>query len=228
MMSGDSDHHPAALRNRQPILDELLKLVDPSASGAALEIASGTGAHLEHFAPNFPSLQWQPSEYVEARVQTIGGVERAVDERLLMIDAHGAKALKNVRPAVDLDVSLPFTSWPAVVQADASKHALVYCSNMCHIAHWQCTLGLLAGAAAALAPGGKLIVYGPFKLDGAFIGDDGGAGNRQFDATLRQRNPEFGYRDTREVATAAATVGLALASTTRMPANNLLLEFVRS
>ena len=227
MMSGDSDHHPAALRNRQPILDELLKLVDPSASGAALEIASGTGAHLEHFAPNFPRLQWQPSEYVEARVQTIGGVERAVDERLLMIDAHGAKALKNVRPAVDLDVSLPFTSWPAVVQADASKHALVYCSNMCHIAHWQCTLGLLAGAAAALAPGGKLIVYGPFKLDGAFIGDDGGAGNRQFDATLRQRNPEFGYRDTREVAAAADEVGLTLASTTRMPANNLLLEFVR-
>ena len=73
-----------------------------------------------------------------------------------------------------------------------------------------------------------MIVYGPFKLDGAFIGDDGGAGNRQFDATLRQRNPEFGYRDTREVAAAADEVGLKLASTTRMPANNLLLEFVRS
>ena len=71
-------------------------------------------------------------------------------------------------------------------------------------------------------------MYGPFKLDGAFIGDDGGAGNRQFDATLRQRNPEFGYRDTREVAAAADEVGLKLASTTRMPANNLLLEFVRS
>ena len=178
-MSGDGDHHPAALRNRQPILDKLLELVDPSASGAALEIASGTGAHLEHFAPNFPQLVWQPSEYGKARVQTIGGVERAVDERLLMIDAHGTKSLANVRPAVDLDVSLPFTSWPAVVQADASKHALVYCSNMCH-------------------------------------------------TTLRQRNPEFGYRDTREVAAAADEVGLALASTTRMPANNLLLEFVRS
>ena len=49
-----------------------------------------------------------------------------------------------------------------------------------------------------------------------------------FDATLRQRNPEFGYRDVAQVATAAATVGLAFASTTRMPANNLLLEFVRS
>ena len=77
-------------------------------------------------------------------------------------------------------------------------------ARTCATSHaWQCTLGLLAGAAAALAPGGKLIVYGPFKLDGAFIGDDGGAGNRQFDATLRQRNPEFGYRDTREVAAAA-------------------------
>ena len=145
-----------------------------------------------------------------------------------MIDAHGTKALINVRPAVDLDVSLPFTSWPAAVQADASKFALVYCSNVCHISAWKCTVGLLAGAAAALAPGGKLIVYGPFKLDGAFIGDDGGAGNRQFDQTLRQRNPEFGYRDTREVAAAADEVGLKLASTTRMPANNLLLEFVRS
>ena len=57
-------HHPAALRNRDPIAEKLAELLDAGASLRALEIASGTGAHLEKFAATFPNIQWQPSEYV--------------------------------------------------------------------------------------------------------------------------------------------------------------------
>ncbi|HRK96673.1 MAG TPA: DUF938 domain-containing protein, partial [Rhodospirillales bacterium] len=52
-MTGGSDsdrrrHAPAALRNRQPILDVLRKVLP--ASGWVLEIGSGSGEHVTCFA----------------------------------------------------------------------------------------------------------------------------------------------------------------------------------
>jgi Protein of unknown function (DUF938) len=48
----------AAKRNRDPILD-LFKQLFP-ASGDALELASGSGAHINYFAPHFPHIRFQP------------------------------------------------------------------------------------------------------------------------------------------------------------------------
>ena len=45
----------AAERNKQPILDELQRLLP--AQGKVLEIASGTGQHVAHFAAGLPELQ---------------------------------------------------------------------------------------------------------------------------------------------------------------------------
>ena len=61
-------HHPSALRNRGPISEVLVKIL-PRGKGHqgpyhALEIGSGTGAHLELFAEKLPHFSWQPSEYV--------------------------------------------------------------------------------------------------------------------------------------------------------------------
>lgn len=53
-------HAPAALRNRDPIaavLDQELP-----ESGTVLEIASGSGEHIVHFAHLFGNLDWQPSD----------------------------------------------------------------------------------------------------------------------------------------------------------------------
>lgn len=55
----------------------------------------------------------------------------------------------------------------------------------------------------------------------------GGESNREFDASLRQRNPRWGYRDVAAVAAAALPHGLALRENRAMPANNQLLWFVR-
>src|SRR5438270_11628532 len=60
---GMIDHRRIATathRNRDPILDVLRRILP--ATGLVLEIASGTGEHLAHFAAALPGLRWQPSD----------------------------------------------------------------------------------------------------------------------------------------------------------------------
>ena len=52
-------------------------------------------------------------------------------------------------------------------------------------------------------------------------------GNASFDASLRARNPAWGYRDVADVASAARVVGLAPVAREGMPADNFMLVFRR-
>ena len=230
-----AEHHPSALRNRIPILKQLMAILPPDVGGQALEIASGTGAHLEVYAPAFPTLTFHPSEYVpevaasfEDQWPKYGKIgHRSTADELLTIDAHGSKVFANVRPAVALDLMTPWEKWPASIRDTAGQFMLVVCSNTLHISPWECTVGLLEGASRALAPGGRLVVYGPFRVKGAFVGTDGGAGNAKFDQKLRDTNASWGIRDIDDIASIALPLGLALGNQVDMPANNLTLEFVR-
>lgn len=56
----------AADRNKDPILEVLKTRVTSDRHLVALEISSGTGQHVIHFAKAFPNIIWQPSE-VEAQ-----------------------------------------------------------------------------------------------------------------------------------------------------------------
>ena len=130
------------------------------------------------------------------------------------IVAHaGGRA--NVRAPILLDAAAP---WPAAV---GSGLAAVLCVNLTHISPWAVTLGLLRGAAAALRPGGVLVIYGPFLVAGKATTES----NATFDASLRASNAEWGYRDRGVVANEAAKVGLQTAEFVAMPANNFLLAF---
>lgn len=189
---------PAVARNRGPILD-LLKPELPE-TGLILEVASGTGEHVAHFARALPRLDWQPSD-------------PSADARASIDAWVRAERLANVRPAIALDATAP--DWPI------GDVAAMLCVNMLHISEWAATEGLMRGAGARLGPGGLLFVYGPFRRRDAPTAPS----NAAFDADLRSRDARWGLRDVETVAACASAQGLLLDRLVEMPANNLSLLF---
>jgi len=84
----DKRHAPATLRNRDAIAAVLADWLPPA--GSVIEVASGSGEHVIHFAAAFPHLHWQPSDPDPAG--------------LVSIAAWRAEAgLSNVAPPLALD-----------------------------------------------------------------------------------------------------------------------------
>lgn len=183
----------SAERNKGPIL-ALLERILPH-SGLVLEIGSGTGQHVAHFAKALPELTWQPSDSDAAFRESI---------RLWV----GSENLGNVRAPVDLDVCR--FPWP-VIHADA-----VLCINMIHVAPWTATEALLRGAKDVLIRGGVLFLYGPYRRFGRHTAPS----NEAFDVQLRASDPAWGLRDLESVVELAGTTGFELAEVVDMPANN--------
>lgn len=191
---------PAAERNRGPILDVLRRVLP--ASGSVLEIASGTGQHVVHFAQGLPALRWQPSDP----------------------DAHARRSiaawiaytgLPNVAEPLAFDVR--DAAWPfATVDA-------IVCINMIHIAPWAAAEALFAGASRVLRPGGVLVLYGPYRRAGRHTA----ASNEAFDAQLKSRDPAWGVRDLEAVVALGLDAGLDCIEVVEMPANNLSVVFRR-
>src|SRR5512138_1815217 len=158
----------AAERNKGPILDVLTRVLPRR--GVVLEIASGTGQHVIHFARALSDLTWQPSDSDAELRDSIA--LRVREERLA-----------NVNPPIDLDVTrLP---WP-LRTADAAV-----CINMVHVAPWSATLALFEGAKALLPAQHVLFLYGPYRR----FGGHSSKNDEQFDADLRAQDPDWGLRD---------------------------------
>lgn len=65
----------------------------------------------------------------------------------------------------------------------------------------------------------------PLPLPSSIDGKPTTESNAAFDAALRARNPEWGYRDVADVAAGAAEAGMQLVERRDMPANNFMLVF---
>ena len=186
----------SAERNGEPILAILKRVLPPT--GLVLEIGSGTGQHVAHFAKALPNLTWQPSDPDGAFRESIQ----------LWI---GREEVGNVRTPVDLDVCrLP---WP-ITRADA-----VLCINMIHVAPWAATEALFAGANEVLPRGGVLVLYGPYRRFGRHTAPS----NSAFDDQLRANDPTWGVRDLEAVVEVAHVAGFELGEVVDMPANNFLI-----
>ena len=197
---------PAADRNKQPIL-EVLQQVLP-ARGTALEIASGTGQHATWFGAAMRGWIWQPSD--------------AEPQALPAIAARSSDAsLTNVRAPVLLDVMGP--RWPSTGPAFTEAFDAIYCANMLHIAPWPACAALMRGTARHLALDGVLVLYGPYLEDAVPTA----SGNLSFDASLRERDSQWGIRRVADITAEALKAGLKLHRRYPMPADNLLLVFGR-
>ena len=192
-------YSPAAEKNKTPILEELRDRLAPTAR--VLEVGSGSGQHALHFTEALPELRWQPTEHP--------AVMPALEANL---GAAGREAI--LQP---LALDLAADSWPT------GPFDAVYAANVMHIVSVPLGEALLRGAASVLGEGGQLLLYGPYRFDGAFTTES----NAEFDQWLKARDPASGVRDFEAVAAAAEAVGLVLEDNRAMPSNNQLLCFRR-
>ena len=199
-MNDPRQYAPATLRNRDFILG-VLRDVLPT-KGVTLEIASGSGEHVVHFARNLPNLLFQASDRDPDALQSVTAWVKAT------------RVTNVLAPAV-LDASQ--SPWP-IPSVDG-----IICINMVHISPWEATLGLVRGAAAILPSTAPFYLYGPFKREGFATAPS----NQAFDRNLRDRDPTWGLRDLEAVAAVAQSVGFSVPTITEMPANNLSVVFRR-
>ncbi len=191
-------HAPQADRSKGPIVD-LLRRVLPD-QGMALEIGSGTGQHIMHFAKTFPNLVWQPSDYDQVAIASIESYRR---------ETH----LLNVREPLLLEARK--RSWGNGL-LDA-----VLAINLIHVTSWSVCEGLFDGARRHLRPEGVLFIYGPFKQNGGFDCES----NARLDTWLREKNPDWGLRDLEAIAALGTARGLIAEQVTDMPGNELGVVF---
>src|ERR1043165_3021058 len=136
MTQRERHHAPATLRNRDPILAVLSRVLPRH--GLLLEIASGSGEHAAYITPRLSAdLEWQPSE---ANAEALAGIDSYARD----------SGCSRIRSAILLDVCA--TEWP-VARADA-----VFCCNMIHSAPWAAAQGLFAGAQRILPPAAMWIM----------------------------------------------------------------------
>jgi SAM-dependent methyltransferase len=191
-------HAPATVRNRDAIAAVLRDILP--AQGSVLELASGSGEHVVHFARLFPSLTWQPSDPDPDALGSIVAWAKEAD-------------LPNIATPIAIDVRAD--DW-GIERADA-----ICCINMVHISPWEATEGLMRGAARLLPPGGALYLYGPYVRSDV----ETAASNLAFDRSLKERNPDWGLRNVDDVRELARRHGLIFHGLTDMPANNISLTF---
>ena len=189
---------PATARNREAIAAVLEEALP--AEGTVLELASGSGEHAVEFQQRFPGLIWQASDpdpdhraSINAWIRHCGLSDRMPD-------------------ALNLDVL--DTPWPGLRDL-----AAMVCINLLHISPPACSAALFRNASALLPKGSPLIIYGPFRRNGQHTSES----NAEFDASLRQRNRDWGVRDLEHMEQEALQEGLIPNKIIPMPANNLSL-----
>ncbi|XP_014473706.1 PREDICTED: UPF0585 protein C16orf13 homolog A [Dinoponera quadriceps] len=192
--------YPAAERNKNPILSVLKRYIQPGADQTLLEISSGSGQHVAHFAPHFPQVTFYPSEY---------------DPYLLGSIAAHANGYSNIRKPVLIDVTTDFRLWDnGTFKPNSLEY--IYNANMMHISPYQCTIGLFKNAGQLLKRHGLLITYGPYACDSVIYPES----NVKFHNSLRSQNPSWGLRDISDLKRLAEKSDIKLTEVVDMPANN--------
>lgn len=194
-------------RNREPILG-VLKQKFPKAPGRVLELASGSGMHINYFAPHFKHLHFQPSDKDQEVFDNI---------KKLKVDHSN----DNIADPKHLDLTVPNTWFNA---GSEKSFDAIFCINIFQVAPVSIADGMMECASKLLTDDGFLLIYGPFKISGTFTTDS----NKEFHETLSSAGvAEWGLKDVADLMKAAEKHGMALNEQIGMPANNFSLIFGR-
>lgn len=190
-------HAPSAARNAAAIL-AVLQEVAPK-QGRVLELAAGTGQHAAEFAAALPGLAWQPTDHDAANLPSIAAW-------------RAQSGAANLRAPLVLDAASP--GWGGLW----GGQDLILVVNLLHLIPARAAETVLAEAAAALAPNGRFLIYGPFLRQGRTTS----AGDAAFHASLQAQDALIGYKDLDWVSGQLQSAGHTVAIR-EMPANNLML-----
>lgn len=196
---------PSIGRNRDIVRKIYLSAMP--VEGQTLEIASGTGEHGAFITAAASKLHWTYSD-IDPSSQASQSAWRAhMDhDRLLgplTVDTRSSEWANAERPGF----------WDGL-----------FCANMIHIAPFEATAGLIAGAGRLLKAEGCLMLYGPFAQKGEIA-----PSNARFSEDLKRRDPNWGVRDLDDqIMPLASKAGLKLADIIEMPANNLSVIFAKA
>jgi hypothetical protein len=196
----------AGNRNRDPIL-QVFREILPS-SGHVLELASGAGNHINYFAPHFPQLQFQPSDYDVDVFETIK-------------QKRAEQGNANVADTIKLDLTAPET-WP---DPKDRLHDVIFVVNLFQVAPISIIDGIAQVAARVLTKDGIVATYGPFKMSGKYTTGSNEAFDKEI---LAAKVPEWGLKDVRDLEGTANKYGIVLKKVIDMPANNFTLIFGRA
>jgi len=195
-------HAPATARNRDVLFDVLAPVL--KTAGTVVEVASGTGEHAAHMAPQLPNHAWQPTDIEAHHLQSIEGWRLHTEA-------------SNILPAQHFDVLTD----DFIALCNGEELSAILAINLIHIAPWVVAEALMEKAGAALVPKATLFLYGPYKRRGSHTS----ASNEAFDQSLKTNNPAWGVRDMEDVIALASLAGFLEPKVTAMPANNFSLIF---
>ncbi len=187
-------------QNRHPILNVIKPLL--SNKKKVLEIGSGTGQHAVFFAKEMPHLIWHSSD----RIENHEGIQQWLEEA----------NLSNTPAAIALDVS--HDPWPKI-PVDA-----IFSANAVHIMAWENVEDFFRDAGKLLPKDALLILYGPFNYNGKYSSDS----NERFDVWLKNRDLNSGIRDFEALNQLAKEADLLFVKDVKMPANNRILQWVKT
>jgi SAM-dependent methyltransferase len=199
-MQSDLPFSQACENNKAPILAVLQQAF--ANCSKVLEVGSGTGQHAVHFATAMPHLRWQASDQA---IYLPGLTERL-----------RRAAVPNLPLPLQLDISadaLPEQQFDAVFSA-----------NTLHIMPWPVVEQFFSRLTGLTTQQATLCIYGPFNYNGRFTSES----NKAFDQSLKSRDQAMGIRDIAAVVALANAAGFTLQHDHSMPANNRLLQFLRT
>ncbi len=208
------DPHPlspyvawAGNRNRDPILGvQNSKL--PKPAGNVLELATGSGMHINYFAPHFKHLHFYPTD---KDAETFDNIKKLTKEN----------GNSNIVDPVQVDLTKPETWFNP---GKAKSFAAIFCINIFQVAPISIANGMMECASTLLTDDGFLLINGPFKVAGGFSTDP----NKEFHDTLSSYGvSEWGLKDVADLKKAAGKYGLELKEQIDMPTNNFSLIFGR-